>query len=118
MLQTSYLCYRLHTSVTDFIPLNKSDTRGHQYNICKVHTRLNLRKYSFLHRSANYWNNRPDHVVNAPSTASFERRLDYLWAKKPAKFSTEETLTTTRARVRTTSTDGDVDNTDRMLEAI
>ncbi len=53
------LCCKYDTNVSDFISLNKSDTRGHQYKIFEVRTKLNLRKYLFVHRSANYWNTPP-----------------------------------------------------------
>ena len=56
---------------SNFIPLNTNVTRGHNHKILKVHTRLDKRKYSFVHRSANLWNNLPLNVVNAPNVNSF-----------------------------------------------
>lgn len=88
------------SNVTDFIKINRNDTRGHQYKIYKVHTRLNLRKYSFVHRSANHWNNLPDNVVNAPSTSAMERRLDKLWKDEQAKYDCNMEIPITRQSMR------------------
>jgi len=85
----------------DFIKINKNDTRGHKYKIYKEHTRLNLRKYSFIHRSVNYWNNLPAEVVEAPSIPAFERRLDKLWSKEPGKFNPDAEISIARSRMRT-----------------
>ena len=64
------------TNVTDFIRMSTQDTRGHQYKIFKSLSKLNVRKYSFVHRCVNHWNNLPKTVVDAPSVCSFESRLD------------------------------------------
>ena len=34
-------------------------TRGHPYKISKLHSRLDIRKYSFIHRIVNDWNSLP-----------------------------------------------------------
>jgi hypothetical protein len=57
-------------NVSDFVKVNTNDRRGHQLKVFKQHTRLNLRKYSFVHRSVNLWNSLPDGVINAPKTHS------------------------------------------------
>ncbi len=49
--------------VADFIPFNRSETRGHNLKIVKQHTCLNTRKFAFIHRSANIWNSLPADVV-------------------------------------------------------
>ena len=103
------------SSVTDFIKMNKTDTRGHQHKIFKVHTRLDIRKYSFVHRSANYWNNLPTEVVSANSIPSFERRLDTFWKDEPAKYDPEVEITINWRGMRTAQRQ--VDDTDLMLEA-
>ena len=37
---------------------------------------MSNRKHSFVHRNATYWNNLLELVVNTPSIAVFEQRLD------------------------------------------
>lgn len=101
--------------VTGFINTNCNDTRGHQYKIYKQHTRLDLRKYSFVHRSVNHWNNLPEDVVNAPTVKSFERRLDKLWSKNQGKFNPEFDIPITRSRMRTARLQDD--DADLTLEA-
>jgi ribosomal protein L33 len=47
--------------VSNFIQLKReSSSRGHNYKIFKIRHRLNIRKYSFIHRSVDTWNNLPD----------------------------------------------------------
>ena len=62
--------------VTNFIQLNTNNTRGHQYKLNKINARLDVRKFSFVHRSADTWNRLPNLVMTAPSVKSFERQ-DY-----------------------------------------
>jgi hypothetical protein len=65
--------------VSDFIQLKgESSTRGHNYKIFKICPRLNNRKYSFIHRSVDTWNNLPESVVIAKNIVTFESRLDRL----------------------------------------
>ena len=80
-------------SVCKFIKFKKTEhnTRGHKYKIEKEYTRLNIRKYSFIHRSVDTWNNLPAHVVNAKTVFSFEVRLDKLWEGEDFKFNLEAT---------------------------
>jgi hypothetical protein len=103
------------TNVTDFINANRTDTRGHQYKIYKVHTRLDIRKYSFVHRNVNCWNNLPTKVVEAPSVSAFERRLDKLWLDEPAKYDWEAKINITRQGMRTAQRQDD--DADLMPEA-
>lgn len=92
-------------NVSDFVKVNTNDRRGHQLKVFKQHTRLNLRKYSFVHRSVNLWNSLPEGVVNAPKTHTFERRLDKLWAKEPIKFDMDaQPPYTTTSGMRTART--------------
>ena len=86
------LSRKYDTNVTHFIKMSTQDTRGHQYKIFKSFSKLNVRKYSFLHTCINYWNNLPKTVVDSPSVCSFERRLDKLWANEPAKYNYEFTI--------------------------
>ena len=65
--------------VSDFIQLKgESPTRGHtcNYKIFKIRPRLNIRKYSFIHRSVDTWNNLPESVVTAKNIVTFESRLE------------------------------------------
>ena len=60
-----------------------NQTRGHQHKIFKERIRLNQRKYSFIPRSTDIWNNFPEVVKYAPSVATFEKRLDKFWKDHP-----------------------------------
>lgn len=96
--------------VSNFLTLsNQTNTRGHHLKLEKKRPKLNLRKYAFSHRTVNTWNNLPEDVISAPSTKSFERRLDSSWKNAPllynytehiekstevANISSEEELTT------------------------
>ena len=51
---------------------NNFETRGHNLKICKQRCRLNIRKYSFVHRCTDVWNNLQQSVVDAPDIQSFE----------------------------------------------
>ena len=79
---------RYDPEVSNFIKMNTETcgTRGHQYKIYKEISRLDTKKYSFVHRSVDTWNSLPQSVVSAPSTKSFEGRLDKLWQDQPIKF--------------------------------
>jgi hypothetical protein len=72
--------------VAKFIKMNTNDNRGHPYKIYKHHIRLDIRKYSFVHRSVNMWNSLPRGVVLAQKLHSFERQLDKLWADELFKY--------------------------------
>ena len=53
---------------------DESTTRGHQYNLYKSHSRLDIRKYSFTQRTVEIWNDLTFKVVTAPTTMSSESR--------------------------------------------
>ena len=81
--------------VSDFIQLKgESSTRGHNYKIFKIRPRLNIRKYSFVHRSCDIWNNLPTTVVSAKTVATFEARLDRLWKDQPLYYHYREYIQT------------------------
>lgn len=64
----------------NFFTLSNSDkTRGHQYKIVKVRSRLELRRHFFSQRIVNMWNKLPSNVVETDSVNSFKNRLDRLW---------------------------------------
>jgi hypothetical protein len=66
---------------------DESTTRGHQYNLYKSHSRLDIRKYSFTQRTVEIWNNLTFKVVTAPTTMSSESRLDKFWENQPRKYN-------------------------------
>ena len=50
---------------TDFFDMDKAwyATQGHPFKITKMHSRLDVRKYSFTQRIANDWNQLPEAAV-------------------------------------------------------
>ena len=94
------------TSVSNFIELNNSDTRGHQYKIQKKHIRLDIRKRSFPHRCTNMWNNLADNIVSSKTVKMFESRLDRLWRDAEFKYNFEADPPIS---VRTTVVNSDTD---------
>ena len=55
-------------------------TRGHHLKLKKRRSTHHFRNMSFANRVVNPWNELPDHVVSAPSTNVFKKRLDRHWA--------------------------------------
>ena len=92
------------SEVSNFIKLHKKshDTRGHQYKIEKQFIRLNIRKYSFIHRSVDLWNNLPTSVVSARTIHSFESRLDKLWKDQPFKYDINNEIPTQKLNLELT----------------
>ncbi len=86
--------------VADVIPLNRSETRGHNLKICKQHTRLNTRRFVFVHRSANIWNLLPADVVDSDSVDIFECKLESVWSREPIKHNPDEDKLTCTWRVQ------------------
>ena len=64
-----------------------SDTRGHSLKIFKERPRLESRKHSFAFRVADPWNSLTEDIAQAPSVASFERRLDKHWRNHPLMYN-------------------------------
>ena len=54
-------------------------TRGHSKKVFKRHAIKTVRKHFFSQRIVNDWNSLPEHVVEAPSTLEFKKRLDHHW---------------------------------------
>ena len=76
--------------VSKFIKLNNNSiTRGHPYKIEKQRIRLDVRRFSFVHRCVDKWNSLPEEVVSAPSVSAFERRLDRRWMTEPIRLDYE-----------------------------
>ena len=58
-------------------------TRGHQFKLNKVRSRLDIRKHFFSQRVINKWNNLPQTVVESGSVNSFKNNFDkYVGGKK------------------------------------
>ncbi len=64
-------------------------TRGHRYRLRKERCNRGTRLHSFGHRVVSVWNGLPPNVVEAPSLATFERRLDVHWMNHPLKYEYE-----------------------------
>jgi len=63
-----------------FFTLNNStSTRGHQFKLFKVRSRLLVRHHFFSNRVINQWNPLPSTVVNAPTVTVFKQKLDNSW---------------------------------------
>ena len=70
---------KYNTTISDFIEINPRTSRGHSYKLSKKHSRLDVRKNSFVPRSVNLLNSLPQNVVEAPNVKTFEKRIDKLW---------------------------------------
>jgi len=75
--------------------------------INKSHSRLDIRKYSFIQRTVEIWNNLPSRVDTVPTIMSFESLLDKFWENQPRKYnySHEIVINTTRHNLNITSLD-------------
>ena len=51
-------------------------TRGHDFKLMKGQSRLDVRKYSFSHRSMNEWNKLSADCVHSSSNKMFKNRID------------------------------------------
>ena len=50
-------------------------TRGHNNTLVKKQSRLDVRKYSFSHRTINVWNNLSTDCVHASSVNMFKNKI-------------------------------------------
>ena len=65
------------TDFTKFFKLREGNTRGHNWKLEKREQhKSQLRGEWFAIRVINPWNDLPDHVVDAPTIATFKTRLD------------------------------------------
>ncbi len=76
--------------------MNTTSTRGHNLKIYKIRPRLNVRKYSFVHRSVDIWNSLPETVVSAKTVNCFEARLDRHWKNQPLYYNYREKIQLTQ----------------------
>ena len=51
-------------------------TRGNYYTLVKKQSRLDVRKYSFSHRTINVWNNLSTDCVHASNVNMFKNKID------------------------------------------
>ena len=60
-----------------FIEIKESKiTRGHNFTLVKKQSRLDVRKFSFYHRTINVWNTLLEECVHASSVNIFKNRID------------------------------------------
>ena len=59
-----------------FSPEKDSRTRGHEVTLIKDLCRLDIRKYSFLQRTINEWNNLSTDCITASRVNMFKHRVD------------------------------------------
>lgn len=96
-------CYKILNKkydhrVSNFLLLNKdkvqdpTKVRGHNLKLYKSKHTNAIKKNSFGLRCVGPWNSLPDNIVNAPSIATFERRLDKFWSTQPIKYNFRECL--------------------------
>ena len=110
--------YKITTNVYDRAAIpelqmhdsSSSTTRGHRYKLKKIRSTTRLRQHFFTQRVTDLWNNLPKSVVEAPSTKSFERRLDKYWEDQEVKYNYEAALSFSGQNTQNLSdTDGDLD---------
>ena len=67
-------------------------TRGHRpYKINKLHSRLDIRKYSFTQRIVNYWNRLPGSaVVMFASVNQFKGHIDKYLRNKAEDYTSQK----------------------------
>ena len=64
-----------------FTPMGMSHARGHS-KVFKKHATKRPKIDSFSHRVTNRWDSLSDHVIYAPSTNIFKKRLDEFWSNE------------------------------------
>ena len=63
--------------LTFFFEIKESKiTRGHNFTLGKKRSRLDVRKFSFYHRTINVWNKLSEECVHASSVYMFKNRID------------------------------------------
>ena len=62
-------------------------TRGHNFELKRRHSRLNIRKFSFANKIFSPWNDLAENVFNAKSVNSFKSKLNDYWKNKDIKFN-------------------------------
>ena len=63
--------------LTFFFEIKESKiNRGHNFTLVKKQSRLDVRRYSFSHRTINVWNKLSEECVHASSVNMFKNRID------------------------------------------
>ncbi len=77
---------------------DEGKTRGNSKKIYKLRPRLEIRKFSFLHRVVANWNDLPEWVVSADTVKCFEARLDEYWRNQDQKYNHKTHIDATRTQ--------------------
>ena len=73
---------------------SRTGVRGNSMKIYPHRARTELRKNSFVIRTAKIWNNLPENIVTAPTTNSFKNRLDKYWINQEQLYNDFKTAIT------------------------
>ena len=76
-------------SFDDFFTYNRSNTRGHSYQLSKPRAETKLRQNTFSHRVVNVWNSLTEEVVSVNDINIFKSKLEDLWKHKDFKYDPE-----------------------------
>ena len=94
MIETFKILNNIYDNkVSKFLPLHRDKVanplkiRGHSKKLHKKKHSIKLRKQFFSLRIVDMWNSLPEKIVSAPSTNSFERRLDKFWSTQEIKYN-------------------------------
>ena len=79
----------LNVKVDDYFEFKNTQTRGHSRALIKKPFKKDIKKYSFAQRIINAWNFLPETIINAPSVATFKKRL---WTVNLSRFLKGEGL--------------------------
>ena len=66
-------------------------TRGHPYKITKLHSRLDVRKYSFARRIVSEWNRLPESAVMCEDINHFKGHLDKFLRHRVGDYTSQKT---------------------------
>ncbi len=69
------------------------NTRSHFLKVAKFRPNTTQRKFSFITRCTDTWDNLPDEMIAAPSINNFKNRLDKLWRTLPLLYNHEDNPT-------------------------
>lgn len=69
-----------------------SRTRGNSLKLKHMHSKYDVRKYSFCSRTVGVWNALPDYVVTSENINSFKNNLDKHWKSEEMRFNWEANL--------------------------
>ena len=84
--------------ITKAREVHNRQTRGRESNLHKAKATREVRANFFRNRVVPFWNELPPKVIEAPSTKSFERRLDKYWKSYKIKYDFEKCLEFERQR--------------------